>query len=296
MAQAKIIATSDWHLRRPRPVARTDEDFMGALLKKVRFVINLAREEDAILALAGDLFDSARATIVPYEIVAQLINLFRGYDKLLLAAGQHDMRYHQSSLENTPFQIIETVVFPRGRKKQGKIDGIYYTIVDWGEEIPEPEGHPAVLIIHETVLKGNEPFAGVPAKELLKNHDYDLIISGDNHKRFTARVGHKLLVNSGSLARLTIDQKDFEPQVAKIEWTGDAFEIIDWITVPHEKDVFIDLKNNKQEELADVSEFIEKLAQEKVTKRDFLGLVREAAREHDLVSILDKVLKRADLN
>jgi hypothetical protein len=96
---------------------------------------------------------------------------------------------------------------------------VYVYGASWEEEIPVPskvERGANVLLIHammvgeEKVWEGQEGFT--QARNFLREHPYDLIVSGDNHQQFhyTTPSG-KALVNPGSVMRARIDQADHVP-------------------------------------------------------------------------------------
>jgi hypothetical protein len=75
-----------------------------------------------------------------------------------------------------------------------------------------------ILLIHELVFPdkrpGNWGKEGYTATEILERYGdlFDLIVSGDNHQSFVVNKGGYLLVNPGSMMRITTDQKDFKPR------------------------------------------------------------------------------------
>jgi DNA repair exonuclease SbcCD nuclease subunit len=65
------------------------------------------------------------------------------------------------------------------------------------------------------ITKDGPLFSGhlefVTARNFLKMHDYDLVLSGDNHKTFVEEYEGKILVNPGTMMRKTITDKDHKP-------------------------------------------------------------------------------------
>jgi len=85
-----------------------------------------------------------------------------------------------------------------------------------GLEIPEYHGR-TFFVWHIMTYQGKEPWPGCTAPkgaELLRKYpQYDLILTGDNHKPFTETYQGRLLVNPGSIFRLTASQEEFRPRV-----------------------------------------------------------------------------------
>ena len=52
--KATAILTADWHIRADVPICRTD-DFFQAMSDKLDFILNLSKEHDCPILLAGDL-------------------------------------------------------------------------------------------------------------------------------------------------------------------------------------------------------------------------------------------------
>jgi predicted phosphodiesterase len=95
---------------------------------------------------------------------------------------------------------------------------------DWGfdkEEITDTRlprcNFRHFVILHIMTYKGKSPWPGCTDPECNELFDWfpeaDLIVTGHNHKTFTAKKGKQLLVNPGSLTRQTADQIDHKPCV-----------------------------------------------------------------------------------
>jgi DNA repair exonuclease SbcCD nuclease subunit len=74
-----------------------------------------------------------------------------------------------------------------------------------------------ILVWHKMNYKGKAPWPGCTdpsALKLLKKYpQYDLILTGDNHKTFTEEYEGRRLVNPGSLMRMDADQVEHRPCV-----------------------------------------------------------------------------------
>lgn len=76
-----IIATADWHLSKTTPISRTDTDYFQTCLDKVQQIVDYARKFDAIICVAGDIFDNLRVT--PY-MINRLYEILHGVRCFLL--------------------------------------------------------------------------------------------------------------------------------------------------------------------------------------------------------------------
>ena len=98
-----IIATSDWHLTRKRPVSRIDKMYFEHGLAKVLQIVNLSNEYKAPIIIGGDIYDSLDVT--PY-MINTLIDSFAICEQPVYAvAGQHDMD-HRQLIRTCPYMTL----------------------------------------------------------------------------------------------------------------------------------------------------------------------------------------------
>lgn len=136
-------------------------------------------------------------------------------------------------------------------------------------------------------------FPGKTARDFLAKYGYDLIISGDNHLTFIEEYQGRILVNTGSLVRLSIDQKGRQPVIAKVIPKNGKLEA-EWIKVPIEPDVFEYRSNAADSVTLDIVSYIEKLRNCQIKSKDVLNIIKEAARKHNVEHILKIVLNRLE--
>lgn len=216
------ILTGDWHLRDDAPICRTD-NFQEAQWKKVEFVSELQRKHQCVVHHAGDLFDYWKPS--PALLSACILNLPDSFQTIL---GNHDIPQHNLDLAWKcgvhTLAVAERVILLNG----------YH----WGQTLsPGDESH-RMALWHTMTWKGKKPWPGIidkPAKEILKEYpQYDLILTGHNHKRFVEELDGRLLVNPGALTRQTADQEDHVPGVYL--WYAED-NTIEEVILPHEKGV-----------------------------------------------------------
>jgi DNA repair exonuclease SbcCD nuclease subunit len=216
----KLILTADWHITSKQPDNRTD-DYIGNQYDKINWMLEYAKCNNVKYILhAGDFFHSDK---INHFTMQKYITLFRRYStiKIMGVYGQHDMYYH-SNIDKTPLRVLESA------DVLNMVGDIYVVVgeytgaceiygCDYGGSIPTPETTRGlkILLIHRIIIQDKKIWAGqqdyTEAGKLLRQNDFDLIVSGDNHQQFTVSSRNKMLVNCGSLMRMTTAQADFKP-------------------------------------------------------------------------------------
>lgn len=250
-----VILTSDWHLRETTPLCRTDH-FWKAQWDKVCEVAEIQRKYNCPVLHAGDLFHHWKPSPHLLSVAMELLP-----DDFYTVYGQHDLPQH--NLELSHKSGIHTL------EMAGKVKVL--AKMHWGQEfVPyteyfEIKGH-NILTWHHMAYQV-KPFPGASggmARGLLKKHpEYDLIVTGDNHKTFVEEYERRLLVNPGSLTRQTSDQVDHEPCVFLyyVEGGGSTLnQRVEKVILKHEKGV-ISREHIEREERRDerIEAFISRL-------------------------------------
>lgn len=231
--KADAILTADFHLRETAPVSRTD-DYVAAQERKLKFLQKLSDQNwGCPILCAGDVFHHWKGS--PWLSAWAYRHLPQ---PLIAIPGNHDLpahsmeRYGQSTLS-----LLDEITEPERLtvlKREGMTaaDTLNIAGVPFGElentKIPTRDVDVLrtlqqgltqnILMIHELVWERRGSLqariGGHTVTELLEKfgRHYDLILTGDNHQSFTARAGDALLVNPGSMMRMTADQEDFRPQ------------------------------------------------------------------------------------
>lgn len=207
--KADGILTGDFHLQEKQPVARTD-DFDNTQWKKLDFISNLQKEHKCPVIHSGDLFDHWKPSP---ELLSKTIAHIP--DAFHTIYGNHDLPQHNLELAyKCGINVLE---------KAGKLKVLFHR--HWGMEAPklilksdlENKTNKRVLVWHTMTYQGKKPWPDCTdpkAVKLLRKHpEYDLILTGHNHKPFVEYYEGGCLVNPGSIFRLTADQKDFKPRV-----------------------------------------------------------------------------------
>jgi DNA repair exonuclease SbcCD nuclease subunit len=203
-----LIIGSDFHLREDKPVCRTD-DYWAEIWRKMDFISDLQKKYNCPVICAGDLFHHWKPS--PYLITETIKHIPNNFWTIY---GQHDLPQHNLDLAYK--SGINTLI------EAGKIHAMEAT--HFGQipsEIPKKITigglNNPILVWHTFNYQGKAPWPGCIAptgRKLLKKYpEYDLIITGDNHKTFVEEYQGRILVNPGSLMRSNADQINHKPCV-----------------------------------------------------------------------------------
>jgi DNA repair exonuclease SbcCD nuclease subunit len=199
------ILTSDWHLREDAPPCRLD-DFWKTQWEKVMFVSALQEKYGCPVIHAGDLFHHWKPS--PYLLATTIHYLPKEFYTVY---GQHDLPQHNFELRHkSGIHVLQ---------EAGALKVLKGT--SWGQEpidvsIEFNIVH-RVLVWHKMNYQGKLPWPDCPdpmaASLLRKYKDFDIIVTGDNHKPFVEEYQGRFLVNPGSLMRQEAGQIDHQPRV-----------------------------------------------------------------------------------
>jgi DNA repair exonuclease SbcCD nuclease subunit len=244
------IITSDWHIRDSVPVCRQD-DYFQTMLGKIKWVSDLQQEHDCPVLHAGDLFHK-------YEPKSKVLGylMTRMPKQFYTIPGNHDLKNHNIELieqggitvlkEADKIKVLSNSIY-ESNAFNFSITGIFYGFISnlklLGLDTTD------VLMCHEMIYQQPEHWMknnGSQALSFLKKHKgYQLIVTGHNHKPFTAQHEGRLLVNPGSLMRMTADQKDYKPRVYL--WNKESNTIkIEYIPIDKEAVQTVYLEKTKE--------------------------------------------------
>lgn len=238
MSRPSAILVGDMHLRDDVPEARTD-DYWTAQERKVEFIRELQELHEIPVLVPGDLFHKAKPS--PYLLAWAIENLPR---QMIVVPGNHDLPNHNMNLlAESGLAVLEAagaITLLRGILEEPHYieQGEFFIHpFPYGKELgPAPNKfkhcHPQVALLHHMVWN-KPPYPGAPEegnyKRILKAMPgYDLILSGDNHHGFdfvdrTEKRSPRVLVNPGSMMRMTAAQIDHVPRVYL--WWAESNEI-----------------------------------------------------------------------
>ncbi len=243
------ILCSDFHLREDTPEGRTD-NYWEAQWRKIDFISNLQKKYNCIVLCAGDLFNHWKPSPNLLSVTSQHIP-----NNFITVYGQHDLPQHSLELDHK-CGIWNLMINSR------------LTILEQGYWGWKPSGgkgfifnNNEICVWHIMNYKGNPPWPGCTdptALKLLKKYpQYNLIVTGDNHKTFTQEYNGRWLVNPGSLMRMKADQINHSPSV--FLWYASTNKI-EQIFLPIEDGVISrEHIKNKKERDSRIDAFVSKL-------------------------------------
>lgn len=302
-------ACGDLHLTHKCPKNRKD-DYKETIMGKFEQLLQLAEKTDSkLLAISGDLFDSA---LEPYIVTGIILTIIKKYKvKIIAVVGQHDLRYHKSGVGNSPIGILVAggVVKLLSNKKPLNINGTTFIGSGWNEE---PKKHADVMLTHRMVTEFDPLWPGqtdyITGKGLLKRYKWaKCIISGDNHKPHSISFKGRVNINCGSMVRSNKRQIEHTPFIWYIDTDGwkvskkklniippkDAFdfdkiereEIIkdarEKSLLDSEKDIkkFIDSMPSDKKKKPEFKEILKIIVKNSKTKKDEIELINEIMEE-----------------
>jgi predicted phosphodiesterase len=242
MKKPDIIFFADAHLRLDIPVCRTD-DFENSEWKKLDFISDLQKKYDCPIYCSGDLLHAWRASP---ELLSKIIEHLP--NNLYVVMGNHDLPSHNLEL------LYKSGVYTLAV-------GNHLTMLDGVHWNQEPDIKYAIdiksrkiLIWHILTYKDELPWAGCKssqsAKSILKKYpQYDLILTGDNHRTFVEEYKGRILVNPGSLMRMTAAQIEHKPCVflwyAETNTVEQVFIPIEDNVISREHIEIVEKRNNR---------------------------------------------------
>lgn len=181
---------------------------MATQLAKLRQIVTVAKERDAILVIAGDLYDEWD---IGFKLIHE-VNAILGDLDIWFVAGNHDLPYH--SMDRF---VSSPLVLTKGRLLVGHLCCSSIRGYSYGETIT-PAQH-QMLVQHRMVYL-TDPVKGYEAntydvKWLFTQPEYkdvNVVITGDNHKAFEYwRDDRHVWINTGPIVRTSVTERDYEP-------------------------------------------------------------------------------------
>ena len=263
----RLLALPDMHLnQRGKAPKRRQDDYHLTQQKKMHFIVDVATTTNCdYIVSPGDIFDSDKANDHTKQFWIRWIKKYCPIP-ILAVFGQHDMRWHNKEVSNTPLMVLdasETLVLMSSKGYEIG-EGIKVYGANWGDPIPEPdETRINILVTHRMIIQDKKVWDGQGSFDLsyklLYDSGFDLIISGDNHEKFTWSKDGKHLINAGSLMRSRKTQRHHEPAV--FVWDSDENTIQEFLIPIQTFDEVMNMEEIAKEEEDDrnMGVFIEKI-------------------------------------
>ncbi len=292
------ILCADFHLREDQPTCRTD-DFIAAQWRKVDFISDLQKKYDCMVLNAGDVYEYWKPSP---NLLSETIKHLP--DKFCTIFGNHDLPQHNLEL------AYKSGVYTLATGGHLKIlSGCHWgqePLIDEAVEFPDwsteeriiKRSVRKILLWHTMTYQGKKPWPGcvdpMAAKLLRKYPQYDLLLTGHNHKSFTEMHEGRLLVNPGSLTRHKADQIDHKPCVYL--WYADT-NTVKPVYLPVEGDVISrEHIEHQQERNKRINAFISKLDTDFEAEVSFEeNLLRYQAKNKTKQSVVDIIYKAIEI-
>lgn len=282
MKLKRILTCGDLHIRFTTPGMRMEEDFFEQVcVPKLEWLVSTANDEDAVILIAGDIFDVATSRYLLPNTIAPILKKAR-YTPIAIP-GQHDMNHHSQLLMDTPYMaLVEMGAIRNAHSKV--VDGVHGA--GFGVE-PNPKLKADILLAHFCVTEKEPPFflsEALSAEDYLDKHsEYKVIVTGDYHVPHVTEKDGRLLINCGPLFRKEQTQIDFLPRVYLIDLDNLDCECI-YIPIVPGADAFDLAKIAKSKSMGISEEDMDTSA-----LRDMLMADKETAIEFpDVVALVSK--------
>ena len=216
------ILTSDMHIRNTVPRNRIDNYFL-AQEKKIKFIKQLQLDHNIPILDAGDLFDKWDSS--PFLEAWAIKNL---PNDIYTIPGNHELPSHDvNNLERSSLHVLEVAekicLLQKNSFSKNFLckngEYLFFFGFPWGSE---PSNYPCaegkmIALIHSMVIdtplsyKDTSAVFGEALLDYMSN--FDLIVTGHNHKSFVVEKDGRFLVNPGSMMRMSKSQINDEPRV-----------------------------------------------------------------------------------
>lgn len=292
MRTPDAIITADIHLRESSPICRTD-DYWEAQEEKIIFLGKLQHEHACPILDAGDLFDQWKPS--PRLLAWAIETLPEG--PIITVPGNHDMPQHNIELlHKSGLAVLEaagTIEILSGGEKRASNNFSIFGYA-WKDKIPKKtpgiKGR-KVAIIHDMVYLKHEgwPVPATAAGMLLRAlPGYDLIITGHNHTPFIYKSKGRLVVNPGSMMRMSASQEKHRPRC--YFWYAQDNKV-EPVYFPIQKGVISrDHIDDKQERDGRLDAFVESIGNMESLSLDFEGNLEAFMAEENTSDDVRKVV------
>lgn len=222
----KFLFVTDGHLSTKRPIARvekTDEEYINNQLQKRIQLFEYAKSKNINTIIdGGDFFQYWRMDN-SNELLIEVINLFDRYNiDYYVNIGNHDLPFHNLEFIHKSLLGLLQKVNVIHIEPILKLYNSYIRFFNYGEKLVDDneDGKFKIAVVHENIFEKNVPpyMAGYTAKELIELlPSYELFLCGHNHEQFIYKAGEQIVVNGGSVMRITTKQNDYKPMFYEIE-------------------------------------------------------------------------------
>jgi len=284
----KFILTADLHFQYNTPICRTD-NFIETQINKMKWLGELAAKNSATILSAGDVTHKAREDKqneflnMLLEFLPPMVGIF----------GNHDVLYHKKeNIYKSTLGILTSTGKYKLLNGTTTLNGHNLHPFNWGEELVDcvKSSGKDIAIWHKMVLAPNDDLAqfvnGVDSETLLDKYpNYDVILTGDNHKTFVIEKDGRYLVNPGSFMRITAKQKDFEPSVFIYDTKTGSLE---QVKVPIDSNAVSVEHLSAKTDMVDFNAYIEQIKNKEELSINFYENVMLKLKQEKISSLVEE--------
>lgn len=235
--------STDWHTS-TKPPGRRQDDYQSAILKKIKFVCDLAHRIHGVGLCGGDVFHvkNPKSSANSFSLLFPLLLLLRQFPtgRVYGSIGNHDIMYDRmDSLPQQPLGILvaaeayhnlndEPVLFVNEDESVRVLvetfpyehtgEGALNRLLASGKCPPEATHRIGIVHAYGEQGNGGGMFGEAIGYNQVQHLDYDYLLWGHDHSRHdTIKVGNVTHINLGSLARAAYDYDEVDrPVVAAL--------------------------------------------------------------------------------
>jgi len=284
----KILIAGDLHLTDHKPENRID-DYENTCLNKLQFILNCAKKNNVkAIIFPGDIFDQPAPS---YSFFTKVVNIIKNTEiKIFVVPGQHDLKFR--NIQNTALLALQASLINFSINFKDNFNDIFIYSSGFGEKIPMPTNNKYnILIIHKMVIQEKlwkKQTDYVEGNSFLKENNFSLIISGDNHKFFIENIEDRFLINCGSMLRSNTTQLEHIPKVVVFDTKTLEKEVIDIPIEEAEKVFAVDKILRDKEKNEKLDSFISGLSKQKTMELDFESNLNEYTK----INLIDEAVKK----
>lgn len=296
------LLVSDIHLSSKPPVARSAEpDWFTAQARQLKELQRLQWQYACPVLCSGDVLHQWASS-------SELVNFaITHLPKMYSICGQHDLSHHRLK------DICKTS---------------YWTLVEAGRLINLEHGHPLnvsvptelnlhgfpwgcpprplerpcdlvleIALVHRFVWLPGKGYPGAPEESRLHNcgkqfRGYDVVVIGDNHKPWLAKMGKTTIINVGGFYRRHADEIGHRPSVGLLHADGSVTR--HYLDVS--QDQFLppdELKKKSTVAGVDVTPFVDAVGNLRQSIVDFETEVRRHVEVADILPLAKEIILEA---
>jgi DNA repair exonuclease SbcCD nuclease subunit len=239
---AGLLLIGDPHLEGRPPGFRKD-DYPNAILTKLEWCLDYAREQRLLPAILGDLFDKPRDN--PNWLLNRLFGLLKG--EILGLYGNHDVHYEPKLTEHDSLNLLVNAerirlvsaespwrgriggraVIVGGSSYRQEIPKQFETAIEGGNERPL-----VIWLTHHDILIPGYDEGRIKPTEL---DGIDVLVNGHIHRRLeNIQAGRTLWLTPGNISRRSRNDasRAHVPAALRIDVTSDDYAA-SHVPIPH---------------------------------------------------------------